>query len=100
MVFILSLTTLCFGCKKEEQQNTETVSEEIQTEENSENRFRQEALSQRIMAVNGEYITFEETLNIYRGKPVLIDVWASWCPDCIKGMPKVHDLQNQFKDIV
>ncbi|MDR1780033.1 MAG: TlpA family protein disulfide reductase [Tannerella sp.] len=33
-----------------------------------------------------------------KGKYVLIDFWASWCPDCRKEMPDVVELYNQFKD--
>ena len=35
----------------------------------------------------------------YKGKTVLIDVWASWCPDCVKGMPKVKTLQKDFPNV-
>jgi len=30
----------------------------------------------------------------------VIDVWDSWCPDCIKGMPKVEALQKEFPEAV
>jgi thiol-disulfide isomerase/thioredoxin len=36
-----------------------------------------------------EPIAFSEILKKYEGKTIVIDVWASWCSDCIKGMPKV-----------
>ena len=32
------------------------------------------------------------------GKPVLIDVWASWCGPCIGSFPKVNALQKKFKN--
>jgi thiol-disulfide isomerase/thioredoxin len=25
---------------------------------------------------------------------LVIEVWASWCGDCVKAMPKLKDLQN------
>ena len=41
---------------------------------------------------------FQEVLKKYEGKTIVIDVWASWCSDCIAGMPKVKALQQQFPD--
>lgn len=38
------------------------------------------------------------TLSSLRGKYVLIDFWASWCPDCRKASPELVRLQNQYKD--
>lgn len=30
----------------------------------------------------------------------MIDVWASWCKDCIVGMPKMSTLQRNNTDVV
>lgn len=32
----------------------------------------------------------------YRGKVVLIDFWASWCPPCLKSFPKYDDLRKEI----
>ncbi|RXG32309.1 TlpA family protein disulfide reductase [Leeuwenhoekiella marinoflava] len=39
-------------------------------------------------------INFKE---VYKNKPILIDVWASWCGPCIRSFPKVRELQEQYK---
>lgn len=37
-------------------------------------------------------------LDQFKGKYVLIDVWASWCVPCIKMLPYLHTLEQQYKD--
>ena len=34
-------------------------------------------------------------LSSYRGKPVLLDLWATWCPPCIESLPKLAELNRQ-----
>lgn len=59
--------------------------------------FTQEALNDKMKTLDGKEITFKEVLSKYKGKTIVIDIWASWCPDCVKGMPKVHALQHEYK---
>jgi thiol-disulfide isomerase/thioredoxin len=33
-----------------------------------------------------------------RGKVVLVDFWASWCPDCLREMPAVRRTYQKYKD--
>ncbi len=62
--------------------------------------FSQDALNDTFVTLNGETIPFNEILTKHKGKTILIDVWASWCKDCIKGMPKVKTLQENNTDVV
>jgi peroxiredoxin len=38
------------------------------------------------------------TLKEQRGKVVLLNFWATWCPPCRKEMPDLESLYQQFKD--
>lgn len=66
----------------------------------SQEPLKKDALELEIKSEKGKQTTLGEVIKSHKGKPILIDIWATWCPDCIKGMPKVHDLQNQFKNDV
>lgn len=43
---------------------------------------------------DGEYLSLEDL----RGKVVLIDFWATWCPPCVKATPGLKRIQAKFKD--
>lgn len=62
--------------------------------------FSKKALSEVMIDRKGNKISFFEILEKYKGKIIVIDVWASWCGDCVGGMPKVKELQTEYDDAV
>lgn len=40
----------------------------------------------------------EAVLDGFRGRFVVIDFWATWCPPCLKAMPRLNNLQRRFPD--
>jgi peroxiredoxin len=39
----------------------------------------------------------EVRLSDYRGKVVLLEFWATWCPPCIMAIPDLNDINSKFK---
>ncbi|WP_313807802.1 TlpA disulfide reductase family protein [Flavobacterium sp.] len=55
--------------------------------------FNKDAFSEKLITIEGKEITFDEVLKKHNGKTTIIEVWASWCGDCVKNMPKLKELQ-------
>ena len=62
-------------------------------------KFSKEALSETLLAIDGSQVAFKDILKKHKGKTLVIEVWASWCGDCIKAMPKLKELQANNPDI-
>lgn len=74
LIMIVAIITLAFVNGKQKEFSSESLSKKLITPENTE-------------------VTFQEILNKHKGKTTVIEVWASWCGDCVKAMPKVKEMQ-------
>ena len=61
--------------------------------------FTEKANLEMLIGLDNSKITLREVIHQQKGKKILIDVWASWCKDCIVGFPKVKELQKEFPEV-
>lgn len=60
------------------------------------NAFNPVTLNKEFDDNDGNKISFQKILDKHKGNAIVIDVWASWCPDCIKGFPELKNLQEKY----
>ena len=44
--------------------------------------------------LNGQNVSLSD----YKGKVVLLNIWATWCPPCVEEMPSMEKLHQEMKD--
>jgi|SRR5690554_325549 len=107
---ILIAVTLSFSliacAKKENTETQNTPNEEVIENLDSEatildtetEAFSKITLRKEFDDLKGKKISFQNILKQHHGRPIVIDVWASWCPDCIKGFPELKKLQTAYPE--
>ncbi|CAL2103620.1 Thioredoxin domain-containing protein [Tenacibaculum sp. 190130A14a] len=83
VLFLILIILFCLGCTFE----TPTS-------------FSEKALRDTFLNLEGKSIQFKDVIESYKGKTVLINVWASWCGDCIEAIPEEKKLKNEFSEVV
>ena len=97
---IIGVIIIIFAIRPENKVNSENVSSTSSTKivdvvKNSSN--TQTAPDFSLQRLGGGTITLAE----YKGrKPVVLDFWATWCPNCKRDMPKLSALYEKYKDKV
>lgn len=61
--------------------------------------FSEEALEDVFLTAEGKEITFSEILEANKGKTLFIDIWASWCKDCLVSIPKLKELNTKYGEV-
>lgn len=61
--------------------------------------FSETALNDTFISLKGDSVAFKDILKKHQGETLFIEVWASWCGDCLKGMPTVKKIQQDHPDV-
>ena len=81
-ILVLLIAVICFSCSQAQKTS-----------------FSKEALAETLLSEDGKQIPFKNILENHKGKTLVIEVWASWCGDCVKAMPKLKELQSNNPNI-
>lgn len=76
IILSLIVATITFGCTNAQKKE-----------------FSQESMSQKLITIDNVEASFDAILKKHNGKVTVIEIWASWCSDCVKAMPKVKEMQ-------
>lgn len=103
IVSTMALLALVASCQKKEQKSEETkenpAMEQEKKKPTNSQQFSETSLQQVMHSEEGKEITFGEIIEANKGRTTVIELWASWCPDCIQGMEKFQALQKDFPKV-
>lgn len=66
------------------------------TEEQPVAEFKNVVPNTKFYSLDGEELTFED----FKGKPIVLNLWASWCPPCRDEMPNFEEMYKLYGDDV
>lgn len=106
IAILLGFTTLSCETKKTDTEISNEINISEDTLKNSNDTMQKEVsefseitLNKEFKTIDSNSKTFQTIINENLGKTIVIDVWASWCPDCIKGFPALEKVQEQYPNV-
>ncbi len=67
---------------------------------NVQTQLSEGVLNEQYISLEGKTVSLQNILSQHKGKQIVIDVWASWCRDCIVGLPELEALQAEKSNAV
>ena len=104
IIILSTLLTSC-SCNKNKTQTTPNKQkQQTETTKSSDSKvFKIQSVEKSIGENFAPNFTWDEngttkSLSDLKGKIVLLNLWASWCPPCIKEMPELSEISEELKD--
>ena len=86
LVSMIALTGFAFNCNQIEAKNSNGDIVTI-------NKDSDKAPDFALKSVDGKIVKLSD----YKGKIIIIDFWATWCPPCRRGIPDLVEIQKEYK---
>lgn len=90
-VTFLAFLGACADAQPEKKQASKSTSSNMPVAENPVKAVKQ-APEFALKDMDGN----EVKLSDYKGKVVILDFWATWCPPCVKEIPHFNDLAKKY----
>ena len=101
IILFLAISTLSFGCDSaapprpiEGSAATTQAASALRTAPEPDQQAILSAQNVEIEKLDGK--TFK--LADYRGKVIVVDFWATYCPPCVRQVPELAKLNNRYRD--
>jgi cytochrome c biogenesis protein CcmG/thiol:disulfide interchange protein DsbE len=93
---ILFLIAGIMGCQKIDKSNDLEDQQKDNSAKVGDAKSNNPALDFKLKLTDGKEIKLSDK----RGKIVIIDFWATWCPPCRRSIPDLIDIQNKYENKV